>query len=840
VENPARISFLEGIAMRQLWRNLRYSLRALRKNPGFTVVAILSLALGIGANVAIFTLVNALLLRDLPVPHPDRLVELSLVREGHKITFSYPMFRELDRGQRVFSAFIGWSGPWLSNVDVNGVLAQSRVDSATANYYSELGAAPLLGRLLTSGDVNLHAGSTSQVAVIGYEFWQQRLGGARDAIGKQIRIEGQPVTIVGVTRKWFSCLTPGQPPDVTVPITAIPTVIFNVGSLDNRSSLWVQITGRLKDGVTIDQARVQLQSFWPEVLLATASTDTPGLRRQTFLSMGLDVSPVRTGFARDLRAQFSRPLYLLAAIVGLILLVACVNLANLMLARAAARSQEMSVRMAIGASRWALAGQVLTESLVLALVGALLGLAFSYWGSRMLVAFMTEGTVSFDLRPDLRVLSVILFVGVSTGILFGLAPTWHSSLHDPAIVLQQGSRSLTGGASKLGKALIITQVALSLVLLLGAGLLVGTFQRLRSLNLGFHKDNLLEINLNAKPGAYEKLNMKSYHQQLIERVSNLPGVLSAGLSDITVPGPVGAQEQQKVSATSEDPNTGFHVMAIGVTTWPGFFNTLGIHLLSGRDFQLTDDEKHPHVAIVSRSLAERLFSHGDAVGQHVRYSFWPEFQNLEIVGVAEDARIFDLRDAAPLAIYLSDLQLPPQWGQSHNLYVRTKENPEALARAIGHQIESLGHEYPLRTATVDQMTSRFLVNERVIALLSTFFAALALLLASIGLYGLMSYGVTRRTREIGVRIALGAQQGSVRWMILRETLALTLFGVALGVPSGLAATRLIASMLFGLSPTDLSTIVTACLLLLAVAFIAGYLPARRASAMDPMLALRTE
>src|ERR1700746_1390453 len=347
--------------MRQLWQNLRYSLRALRKNPGFTAVAILSLALGIGANVAIFTLINALLLRDLPAPHPDRLVELSLVREGHKITFSYPMFRELDRGQRVFSAFIGWSGPWLSNVEVNGVLAQSRVCSATGNYYSELGAAPLLGRLLTSDDVNLHAGSTSQVAVIGYEFWQQRLGGASDAIGKQIRIEGQPVTIVGVTRKWFTGLTPGAPPDVTVPIIAMPRVIPNLGSLDNRSSLWVQITGRVKDGVTVDQARGQLQSFWPEVLSATASTETPGLRRQTFLSRSVDVSPVRTGCARDLRAQFSRPLYLLAATVGLILLVACVNLANLMLARAAARSQEMSVRVAIGASRWALAGQVLTE-----------------------------------------------------------------------------------------------------------------------------------------------------------------------------------------------------------------------------------------------------------------------------------------------------------------------------------------------------------------------------------------------------------------------------------------------------------------------------------------------
>src|SRR6266566_5353247 len=594
------------MVMRQLWQNLRYSLRALRKNPGFTTVAILSLGLGIGANVAIFTLINALLLRDLPVPHPERLVELSLVRQGHKGTFSYPMFRELDRGQRIFSGLIGWAESTRPNVEVGGVFAQGNVLGVTGNYYSELGATPLLGRLLTLEDVNPHAGSTSQVAVIGYEFWQQRLGGAQDVIGKQIRIEGQPFTAVGVTRKWFTGMTPGDRPDVMVPITVFPFLTRGTNTsfnLDDRSSLWVQITGRLKDGVTIDQARAQLQSFWHEVLLATASTETPGLRRQTFLSMGLDVSPVRTGFARNLRGQFSRPLYVLAGIVGLILLVACVNLANLMLARAAARSQEMSVRVAIGASRWALAQQVLAETLLLSLIGALLGLVFALWGSRLLVFLMTGGNlvpVTLDLAPDLRVLALTISAALLTGILFGLAPALRASCQDPASILQQSVRSVARGADKLGKTLVVSQVAVSLVLLLGAGLLVGTFQRLRSLNFGFEKDNLLEIFPNAKPGGFQNLNMNSYHQQLVERISNLPGVRSASLSDISIPGPEGGQEQQKVSATSEDPNTGFHVMATEVTVWPGFFNTLGIHLLSGRNFQLTDDEKHPHLAVVSK------------------------------------------------------------------------------------------------------------------------------------------------------------------------------------------------------------------------------------------------
>ena len=772
--------------MRQLWQNLRYAFRTLRKNPGLTAVAILSLALGIGANIAIFTLINALLLRDLPVSHPERLVELSVVRHGDKIPFSYPMFRELERGQGVFSGLLGWSEAMTPNVEVQGVFAFGNVLAVSGAYYSELGVAPLLGRLLTLEDVNPQAGSTSQVAVIGYEFWQQRFGGAPDVVGKEVRIEGQLFTIVGVTRKWFTGLTPGEPPDVTIPITAYPG-LYGTFHLEDRSRLWLRITGRLKGSVTIDQARAQLRSFWPEVLLATASTETPGLRRQTFLSMGLDVSPVRTGFARDLRAQFSRPLYVLAGIVALILLVACVNLANLMLARAAARSQEMSVRVAIGASRSAVAGQVLTESLMLSLGGALFGLILSYRGSRVLVAFMTEGTVSLDLRPDLRVLSLALFVGILTGILFGLAPTWHSSRQDPAVILQQGSRSLAGGAGTLGKVLIITQVALSLVLLLGAGLLVRTFQDLRSVDVGFKKGHLLEIIPHAKPGGHQDLDMNSYHSQLIERISNMPGVRSVGLADISIPNPQPWRET--ASPMSEDPNTGARVMANGVTIWPGFLKTLGIRLIAGRDFAVADDNRHPHLVIVSRSFAERLFVNGDALGKRVRFGFMPDFQNLEIVGVADDARLFDPREATPPVIYFSFLQQSQPYPEGA-LYVRANGNLEAMAKPIGQEIESFGREYPIRTTTVDQAMGRVLVNERVIAMLSGFFAALGLVLASIGLYGLMSYGVTRRTREIGVRVALGAQQGGVRWMILRETFALTLFGIAIGIPAGLAASRL--------------------------------------------------
>jgi predicted permease len=824
--------------MGTLWQTLRYTFRVLAKSPVFTTVAILSLALGIGANTAIFTLINALLLRDLPVRQPERLVYLSSIRQGSKITFSYPMFREVERGQRVFSGMIGWGGNWMPNVEANGVLSQDRVLSVTGNCYSELGASPLLGRLLGPEDENLSGGANSQVAVIGYEYWQRRFGGAPDVIGKQIRIEGHPFTIIGATRKWFTGLTTGEPPDITVPLTAMPLIQTGEFDLESRSILWLHPIGRLKDGVTIEQARAQLQSFWPDVLLAAASTQTPGLRRQTFLSMGLDVSSAARGMSTDLRDQFTRPLCVLAGIVGLILFVACVNLASLMLARAAARSHEMSVRVAIGASRVALVRQVLAESLVLSFAGALLSLAFAYWGSRLLVLLMTEGNavpVSLNLSPDPRVLSLTISVAILTGILFGLAPAWRASREDPAAGLQQSTRSLSSGTGKLNKSLIITQVALSLVLLLGAGLFVRSFARLRSLDLGFQKESVLEITLYPRPGGYQNIDLNSYHKQLLARISGLPGVASVSFGDATIPSPQAWHDT--VSPMTADSNTGSRLMANAASVSPGFFRTLGIPLLRGRDFVEADDQHHPHLAIVNSNLAERLFPNGDAIGKRIRFGFMPDYENIEIVGIARNARIFDIRDATTPVIFLSSLQYPSEQG---GLLVRTKESPEAIEKTISREVESLGHEYVLLTRTVAQTINAELVQERVTAVLSAFFAALALLLASIGLYGLMSYTVTRRTREIGIRVAVGAQRQNVLWLVLRETLTLALLGITIGIPSAIAATNLIAKMLFGLSPSDLPTITAVSLLLLLVALFAGYLPARRASTIDPIVALRTE
>jgi len=748
------------------------------------------------------------------------------------------MLRELERRQRVFTGLVGWGGGDMWNVEANGALSREHVISLTGNAYSELGVTPLLGRLFVPADSD--PTTAAQVAVLGYDFWKRRFAGSPAVVGQTIRIEGHLFTIIGVTRRWFAGMTPGQPIDVAVPITAIPMLSENNQfHLENPTLLWLFVTARLKPGVTIAQARSQLAAVWPDVLRTTAPTDEPGPRRDRFLSAGLAITPAAKGFSTGLRFDFVRPLYILAIIVGLILLLACINLANLMLARAAARSHELSIRVAIGANPWSLAQQVFTESLVLSLTGATLGLAFASWGSHFLVYLMTrnnEVPVSFDLGADPRVLALTITIAVLTGVLFALAPAWRASRQDPALVLQQGSRALSGGPGKLSRALIVAQVALSLVLLLGAGLLLSSFAKLNRLEFAFPQDRVLQISLYPRPGGYQNLNIHAYRQQLLERVAALPGVTSATYSVISFPEPRAWHDDVVVPA-APDRSTAAHANASAFGVSPGFFSTLNVPLLQGRAFANTDDEHHPKVAIISQSLANQLFPKGDALGKLIHFSFHPAYRNLQIIGIAADARLVNLRDPAAPILYLSSFQYSDTWGY---LLVRTSQAPQAVSKAISQQIAALGHEYAYATKTVAEVVSNELTEERVIAMLSAFFAGLALLLASIGLYGLLSYAVTRRTREIGIRVALGAQQKNVLWIVLRETLTFTVIGLAIGIPSAIAACRLISTMLFGLTSSDVPTIAAVSLLLLAVTFLAGYLPARRASSIDPLTALRSE
>jgi predicted permease len=822
-----------------LGRDVRLAVRGFRKSPAFVIVTLLTLTLGIGANTAIFSLIDALLLRELPVDRPNQIVQLTPVRPDGTVLFSYPMLREMEQHKQVFSGLIGWSPGGMVNVEVDGTLAQDNVIAVTGGYYSLLGTKPYLGRLIEPADATLSS-SPTQVAVLGYEFWRRRFGGTPGIVGKQIRIEGQPFTVVGVTHRWFTGMSAGGPPEIIIPVTAQPVIQGNsnfLETLEDRSFLWLYVVGRLKEGVKIDQARAQLESIWPGLLAATAPTQTPGSRLQRWLSMKLDVSSAAIGVAPDLRDQFTRPLYLLLGVTGVILLVACVNLAGLMLARGAAHRREMSIRLAIGANRWTLVRQVLTENLILSVSGAFLGLLTAVWGAKALVVALTSHyptPVLLDPRPDSRILFVTTGVALVSGLLFGLLPAIRASQNDPLSALIEDSRSVEGRRGILGESLIIAQIALSLVLLIAAGLLVQTFQELNSMDLGINKSALVEVSLAPRPNGYRNLDMNNYHRQLVERISAIPGVQSVSFSDVSLPRQEGWRDM--VSPVSIEPSG---PMADATMVAPLFLKTLGIRLIEGRDLDWNDDDRHPSVAVISSSLAKRLFPGGRAVGQHLRFGVFPEFQSLEVVGVADDARIFDIRNQTPLTLYLPNLQHSKLalWG---TLFVHTGVSGSEFVHEVTREVESLGHEYVLKTRLVSEVTSDMLVTEQVVAGLSGVFAALAVLMACVGLYGLLSYTVTRRTKEIGVRTALGAQRRSILWLVLRQSIAFSVLGIAFGVLCSLVTRRALASMVYGLSPQDPSTIFGVSLIFFLTTLLAAYLPARRATRIEPMAALRHE
>ena len=590
--------------MGPLRRDIHSGLRVFTRSPGFAVIAVAVLSLGVGANIAIFSILNALVLRELPVPRPERLVELSGVyRNGSRVPFSFPTFEEIERGQRVFSGLFGRTGIYGADVDVDGTLFRAHVRAVTGNHYPELGAAPLLGRLIATEDLD------KDLAVIGQDFWDRRFSRDPAVLGKTIRVQGRPFTIIGVTRRWFTGVTPGQSPEITIPITAAP---FPRGS---RSSLWVFATGRLKEGVTIEQARGQLNSFWPEVLLATVPTQSPGERRQSWLSMRLEAESVATGISAGLRSDFAEPLYLLMGIVGLILAVVSTNLASLTLARTATRGREMSTRLALGASPWQIVRQLMTESALLSAVGAVPALVFAYWGSRFVLQAISQRTpipVVLDLGPDWR---VVLFTAVAlilTALLVGAAPAWRLSREAAGSILHRNKGTSGRGTGTLGKVLIITQIALSLVLLQGAGLLLRTFESLRSFDPGFRKADVLEMRLYRKPETGKDLDIDSYRRQLIERVSRLPGVFSVALSDLSVP--TGEHGWSDTVSMRADSNSSGELLTKIMFVSPGFFKTLGIPLVAGRDFDWRDDAERPPIAIIDSNLGRRLLPSGNEIG----------------------------------------------------------------------------------------------------------------------------------------------------------------------------------------------------------------------------------
>ena len=819
--------------MASVGQDVRYGFRLVKQNPGFAVVTVLTLALGIGANAAIFSVLNALVLRNLPVWRPERLVEVAAIyRNGASVPFSFPVVQQLQQNQRAFSDLFGWTPGFGYNVEINGELSRTTVRGVTGNYYGALGASPLLGRLIGPEDAGTPG---TPVAVLGYEFWNRRFGRDRAVIGRTIHIENVSFTIVGVSRKWFMGMTPGNPPDITIPVTAGH---FS-GQVTERALLWVFVAGRLKDGLTIEQARQQMHSFWSDTLLSTAPTTAPGPRLQSWLAMGLKLNSAATGINSDLRDHIQNSLRVLMGLAGLILLVACINLANLTLARVTARSREMSVRVALGATRLQVIRQLLTETILLSGAGALFAILLANWAGHLLLTMIgpRQGApVLLDLRPDLRVFGFTALAAIATGVLIACAPAWQMVRQHPADVLRLDERTLTGGG-RLNKGLIVIQIGFSVVLVFGAGLLLRTFETLSSVDPHFQKQSVLQVDLNPRPDGFNGVDFNSYRKQLVDAVANLPGVTSAGFAGLDIPsGDTGWKDT--VAAVPMDASTDAGRLATLVVVSPGFFQTLGIPILAGRDFDWSDDQKHPPVAIVDSNLARRLLPSGDVLGTSVRFGVRPEFQGMHIVGIARSASLINLRDADAMVIYVPSPRYSER-GDLANLFVRAA-NPAALARVVQNEIQGQHHEYSTTAKTLKETSEQTLGEDRTTAVLSSVFAGLALVLAGIGLFGLMSYAVTRRTREIGIRIAVGAQQGTILGLILRESVVLSALGVMVGLPCAVAATRLIGHLLFGVAPGDPLTFAAAATILLAIGTLAGYWPARRATKIDPIAALRRE
>jgi predicted permease len=802
----------------------------LRGSPITTSIAIVSLALGIGANTAIFSLMNAVILRPLPVANPAQLVKLSTATPAspeREESLSFAMIQQLRKDQRVFSSLFAWQGGGIENVEANGVKYVGSISTVSGEYFSTLGIQPLLGRSIAAADVNPDTGSPAAVAVIGYNCWQRRYHGDPSVIGKTVRVEGHPLTIIGVTPEGFSGLIIDAATDVIVLIGYDGATGYR-----NRKSLVMNATARLRPGVSLEQARAQVASLWPATLEASLPEGYAGAQRKAFLSRHIVVTSGATGTS-FLRRQYTRPLYVLMGMVGLLLLIACVNLANLMVARAAGRRQEFGIRIALGAGKWRIVRQMLTESLMLAVAGAVLGLLIAGWASRLLLHTMWNGFVpsSLDASPDLRVLAFTMLAALVTGLLFGVAPAWKVIRADPANALQRSARTVHGGTLALGKVLISTQIALSLVLVIGALLFVRSLHNLSSADVGFRRDGLTLFQLFPTAGEGKRMpDRVAYFQELAERLRGIPGVESVSYSHM---GPVLSYEfMQPASVPSSDT---LPLQAVFDAVGPEFFHLAGMRLVAGREFTWRDHETAQSVAIISESLARRLFPSGSPIGRTIDFG---SRRNLEIVGVVNSASLWLPQSRQPMAVYCALMQQPSY--NSSSIDIRTIGDPGPVISAARRVIESAGRHLVLRAETVDQRAASSLDTDRMIAMLSSFFGGLALLLASVGLYGLMSYSVARRTPEIGLRMALGALPAGILALILKEVTFLLLAGIAVGIPAALAGSHVVSSMIYGVTGNDLPTILLSCSILLAVAALAAYVPARRASRIDPMAALRSE
>lgn len=844
-----------------LWQDIRFGLRTLRKTPAFTAVAVLSLAFGIGANTALFSLVDAVLLKRLPVKNPEQLVlfswasgprgamtsvsgDMNLDPQTGVMTsasFSNLTYEQFRAQTQTLSEVFAFAPIEQLNVSVDGRAEIAGGQFVSGNYFEALGVTALAGRAIADDDDRAAA---DPVAMISYGYWRRRFGLAPAVIGETINVNNVSLTIIGVTPPgFFGTSQVGDAPDLSLPLAFEPRLRQGGSNLNESSNWWLRVMGRQKPGARVEQAQAELEGVLQQTALEGWNTAPPALKAgEGQEPRDLPQLRVESGSRglNEVRRSYRQPLMILMAIVGLVLAVACANIANLLLARAASRQAEIGVRLALGASRGRLIRQLLTESLLLALAGGALGFLFGYWAKDVLVRWNPWGSGSFtlDLKLDLRVFGFTLAVSLLTGLLFGIAPALRATRVDLNTALKGDARTLSrSSGSWAGKSLIAAQVAMSLVLLIGAGLFLRTLQNLRSVDIGFNPANLVIFRVDPRLNRYEAAQIMPLYERMIEKIEALPGVRSATLSRHPLLSGSGQYSQIRVGNQAPEPNP--HSLNVSVLrVRSNFFETMEMPLLSGRSLTPQDDSRGRKVAVINQRLADQYFADENPLGK--RFSFARSRSNveIEIVGIVKDAKYAELRNDNPPTIYLSYLQEAPS---QMNFEVRTADEPGALIPAIREAVRQVDSNLPLfAIKTQSLQAEESLIQERFFANLTICFGALALLLACIGLYGVISYSVTRRTREVGIRMALGAGRGDVVRMVMRESLMLVALGVVIGLGLAIAATRLIASMLYGLKPTDPLTIAVAILSMMAVAALAGYLPARRAARVDPMVALRHE
>src|SRR5215475_9354741 len=837
--------------MQTLWQDLRYGARMMLKGKMYTLVAVLSLALGIGANTAIFSLLDAVVLKSLPVREPEKLVFFGRLQPGVVLdefpnrnwgSFSYPFYREARRLSEVFSDVAAahprsWTVHGAINTNgMNGEQVQIEVQPVSRSYFSTLGVSASLGRLITDDDDKV-AGA-HPVVVVSHDWWVRRLGGDPAAIGRTVTIDKVAYTIIGVAPAEFSGLRVLDKQDMWIPLAMeaqTPPAYWN--GREDKTYQSNYLIARLKNGVSAERANAAVNLLFKQFLQEWAGAQAPAERLQDIRRANIELTPAAKGLP-GLRLRFSLSLRILMAVVGVVLLIACANVANLLLARAAARQKEFAVRLAVGAGRTRLIRQLLTESLLLSGLGAVAGIVLAWRLSRMLLLMASSGpeALPLNLTPNVRVLGFTIVASLLSALIFGTAPALRAARIEPNSSLKGGKGAAQGvSQGRFGKALVVAQVALSLLLLVGAGLFVRTLINLQNLPSGFNQENVLLVSTDITAAGYQGNQLSALVREVEEKVKAVPGVQAASFSMVVFN--QGFWPATIFTRDLNEPERESRVIRNNVVG-QDYFTAMGIPLIEGRVFGPRDTEKSQLVAVISETLARRFFPDGSPLGKRFGLDRPESIDQFEIIGVVKDSKYRSLAEPPHPNAYYIHSQLPHPL---NNFVIRYSGSAGAVIPQVRRAITEVNRNLPIDgVISLTEHIGLSLAQERLVARLATFFGLLALLLACVGLYGVLSYAVARRTNEIGIRIALGAMRGNVIWLVLREALALVGAGVVIGLLVSLAATKTVSTMLFGLKPNDPLTIAVATLLLLAVAALSAYPPARKASRVDPMAALRED